>query len=542
VEELFDVGRFRQLVPLEKGRAALARAIDDQCPDFGATFRDVGLWEDAEEILAHYGAGWQLRNRQRLEAATRELGLFRIDEIIEEVESNGAALVAEERERIDRFIDERLNSTDQGNLADTALLLRHLRKRLAAELDSVQKRATAALPAAPDLSRFDRCYEQFVAAAEHKPARRRVFWWGLGSWGVGTVGLALLLRHLAALFRLPAESPLRVALLPPWAWLTAAGVVGLVLVTFLLWRMIRSTSAIRRFVGESRRARRGSLLQLLDDLSRGPDRSLLSFYGTRFTRACDIWVHRTLAAVLKHVDDRLDRLSRMLMALEQQVKAAHEQLRAGGVEQHADGSHSTAAVLVDAALRRSLVDPLELPRLYEERREPRERGAMVRHFCAVHRPFANWRSELPLADLEPLIDSCGELFESLDDVSVLLQPDLEQQARRRLRRFFRDFSQRLAFHIDFEGRLFADRDGLNRALAASLVVGQPVADIVEEELEAVAARAWEVVREPSKGNRMVLLKLVTGIGRDVIRWHEGPESGAATAEPATAGAAGDADE
>ncbi|MCA9664516.1 MAG: hypothetical protein KC503_02975, partial [Myxococcales bacterium] len=132
VEELFEVSRYAELVPLEKGDAALSRAIDSQCPDFSGAFRDVALLEDGESVLAHYDEPWRDQHRSSIEAASRELGLFRIDEIIEEVEVNGASLAAEERARLDAFIGDKLSRPSEGNVADVALSLRHLRKRLGA--------------------------------------------------------------------------------------------------------------------------------------------------------------------------------------------------------------------------------------------------------------------------------------------------------------------------------------------------------------------------------------------------------------------------
>jgi hypothetical protein len=531
LEELFDVGRFQGLVPLEKGQRALAQAIDTQCPSFTGEFRDLGLWEDTEEILAHYSNGWHQRNRRRLQAASRELELFRIDEVIEEVEANGAALVGEERERIDRFIDEQLGATDQGNVADTAILLRHLRKRLAAEVEAVQRRAVAPLPKPPDLSRYDRTFEQFERTAREKPQRRRMALWGLLAAALIAVGSAMLLRHVAGALNMRPDTFLHAALTPPWAWLTAAlgSVVGVF--AYVLVNVLRVTRDLRHFVGESKKNRKGELLRVLEQLSRGADNSLQAFYGTRFSRACDIWVHRTLRAVLKHVDDRLERVSQMLSVLEQQVKAVHGVQRELGVDLDAAGGDQTARVLQQAGmLRRSLVDPAELPRLAQQRRRPRELSALVQAYCAAEQPFARWRSELPLSRLGRLLEACAAFYPDLAAESVLLQPDLAQEATARLEQFLADFARRLDFHLDFSGRLFADDDDLDRSLWASVVTGQPAGDVVRAALSAQGAGDWSLLLDESPGNRVVLLRMTTGISGSAVRWHASPSPSPAPGE------------
>lgn len=521
VEPLFDIGRFHRLVPLEKGRSALARVIDTQCPDFAPTFRDVSLFEDTEEILGHYGEGWARDKRDRLRAATRELGMFRLDETIEEVESNGAQLVAAERERIDRFVDEKLGSADEGNVADAALLLRHLKKRLGAEVDAARERATAPLAKEPDLTRFDKEHERFVAVAREKPSRRRMLVWGALLWAVMTCALALLLRRLVPVLRLADDSTLATALSPPWAWLTATLTVGTGLAIFGSWRQWQAVRRVRQFVGEPSRQRRGQLEQTLAELSRGTNNSLLAFYGSRFTRACDIWVHRTLKAVLKHVEDRYRLLTDMLATFERQVQAARQRLRSAGVEEDKDGTQDTSRVLADdGALVRSLVDSRELPRLYEERRKPKQLAELVRRFCEREQPFAEWRRRLPLADLDALVAACRPFHESVSEQPVLLQPDLEEDAKRRLSAFVNDLAPRLDPHLDFTGQLYEDLDDVGRQLGRTVVFGAPVADLVEVILDDAAAGDWKHLVDRGADNRIVLLQLITGIAPQAIRWHD----------------------
>lgn len=525
LEELFDITRFQELVPLEKGNRLLAQAIDSQCPSFTGEFRDVGLFEDTEETLAHYSEAWYRRNRGRLEAATRELDLFRIDEIIEEVEANGAMLVATERDRIDRFIEQRLNSTDEGNVADTAVLLRHLRKRLAAEVDAVQRRATAQLAPEPDLKKFDRTNRAFVEAARQKPKRRRTVFWGLLVWVLISVGAALLLRHLVPLLGPAPDSVLRVVLTPPWAWLTTIGASGIGVAIYVLSKIVRRAREVRRFVGESRKNRRGELLSVLEELSRAGEGSLQSYYGSRFLRACDTWVHRTLKAVLKHVENRLERVSQMLTVLEHQVKTVQELRRHAGVEVVADRHQSSDGATLGESqgmLRRSLVDPAELTRLAAERREPRELAAAVRAYANTFLPFKRWRAVLPCARLADLLKNCETFYPKMVERSVLLQPDLSAEAKQRLARFMADFARRLDFHLDFAGWLHKDADDLNRSLSATVVVGQPVVEMVTEMIEEVSAGVWTILPDDSSGNRVVLLKMATGINPSAIRWHAAP--------------------
>jgi hypothetical protein len=518
LEDLFDVGRFRQLVPLEKGNRVLAQAIDSQCPGFAGEFRDVGLFEDTEETLAHYSEAWFRRNRGRLEAAIRELDLFRIDEIIEEVEANGATLVVEECARIDRFIDQHLNATEQGNVADTAVLLRHLRKRLAAEVESAQKRATAPLLPEPDLSRFDRTNDALLEAARHKPKRRHALFWGTLSWMLLVVGLALLLRELVPLLGLGEGSLLRAALTPPWAWLTAMGLAGIGVGVYVLSKFFRGAREIRRFVGDSRKNRRGELLVVLEDLSRGSEGSLQAYYGSRFLRACDTWVHRTLTAVLKHVDDRIARVSEMLAVLENQVKAIGEHERAGRRPDLGDRSPD-AGPPGGGALRRDLVDRGQVERLAKERRVPRELPEAVKLYCQRVAPYRAWQEELPCARLDQLLEQCETFYPDMVERSVLLQADLADGARRRLRQFFADFARRLDFQLDFLGWMFEDADGLDPTLSATVVAGQPVLDIVAQMIEQESAGTWTVLPDDSPGNRVVLLKMATGINPAAIRWH-----------------------
>ncbi len=510
LEELFDVSRYRRLVPLEKGQAALTRLIDDQCPSFQGVFRDVRLREESEEMLEHYGASWHARNRERLLAATREVGLFRIDEIIEEVEANGAVLVAEERERIDAFIDARLGAADEGTVADLAVSLRHLRKRLAAEVESVARRAGAPLAKAPDLQSYDRAYEELERAIRRKPRLRHLAIWGGLGWLVGTVGLALALRHLVPALGIAPGSTAAHALAPPWSWLSAAGAIGLLLAVYLTSHVLRAQSAIRVLVGSSRRARRGTVLELLERLSRGSDGSLQAFYGSRFLRACDIWVHRTLQAVLKHVDDRLERVSAMQTTIELQVQA----LRAESGDEAPE--HAEA---VEAGLTRALIGRGRIGGLCRDRRKPRELPAVVKEYCRRERPFERWRSVLPFADRDAIVAGCLPFFASLGETSVLEQPDLAEEARSRLAAFLAELGGRLDFPLDFAGRVFRDPDEADRSLGAALVVGRPVADLVRAALGEQAGR-WELLTEPAIGNRVVLCRLVTGIGAAAVRWHD----------------------
>jgi hypothetical protein len=511
LEELFDVGRYRRLVPLEKGQAALTRLIDDQCPSFQSVFRDVRSGEDSEEMLEHYGARWHARNRERLQAATRELGLFRIDEIIEEVEANGAILVAEERERIDAFIDERLGAADEGTVADLAVSLRHLRKRLAAEVESIARRASAPLARAPDLASYDRAYAELERALWSKPRLRHLAFWGALGWLCGTVGLALLLRHLPPALGMAPGSSGTIALSPPWSWLSAAGVVGLLLAGYLTASVWRAHSAIRLMVGSSQSARRGTLLALLERLSRGSDDSLHAFYSSRFLRACDIWVHRTLRAVLKHVDDRLERVSAMQTTIELQVQA----LRASSGDEAPVRERAGA----EEGLARTLVGRSRLPGLCRDRRKPRELPAVVKEYCRRERPFERWRSELPFSDRDAVVLGCLPFFASLAEASVLEQPDLAGEARARLAAFFSELGGRLDVPLDFAGRSFRDPDEADRSLGAALIVGRPVADLVREALGEQAGR-WELLTEEAVGNRVVLCRLVTGISAAAVRWHD----------------------
>lgn len=512
LEELFDVDRYRRLVPLEKGQAALTRLIDDQCPSFQNVFRDVRFGEGSEEMLEHYGARWHARNRERLQAATRELGLFRIDEIIEEVEANGAILVAEERERIDAFIDARLGAADEGTVADLAVSLRHLRKRLAAEVESIARRASAPLARAPDLASYDRAYDELERALWRKPRLRHLVVWGVLGWLCGTVGLALLLRHLPPALGMAPGSSGASALSPPWSWLSAAGVVGLLLASYLTATLWRAHSAIRLTVGSSRRARQGTLLTLLERLSRGSDDSLHAFYGSRFLRACDIWVHRTLQAVLKHVDDRLERVSAMQTTIELQVQG----LRAAVGDEPPERDRAEA----EAGLSRTLVARSRLAALCRDRRKPRELPAVVKEYCRRERPFGRWRSELPFSDRDAIVLGCLPFFASLAEASVLEQPDLAGEARARLAAFLSELGGRLDFPLDFAGRSFRDPDEPDRSLGAALIVGRPVADLVREALGEQAGR-WELLCEEAVGNRVVLCRLVTGISAAAVRWHDG---------------------
>jgi hypothetical protein len=535
VETLFDVGRYRALVPLEKGRRRLAQVIDTQCPDFAPAFRDHRLLEDGEELLSHYSEAWARDKRERLRRASRELSLFRLDETIEEVEANGATLVAEETERIDHFVDEKLAERSEGNVADAALLLRHLRKRLAAEVESAQQRATEPLAQAPDLGRFDRGYEQLVTTAEAKPRRRRLLVFGALLATICGCTLALLLRHLVPLFGLEPGSFGHTALTPNWAWLSAALISTAGVALFAYVRLRAATRQLRRLVGEPRHQRRGELLRTLGALSRGADNSLLAFHGSRFQRACDIWVHRTLRAVLAHVERRYQRLTDMLAAFEQQVHAAEGRLRAAGLHVEAGGEHDTSRVLIDdQALTRCLIDPAELSALYQRWRRPRQLPELVQRLCEQLQPFTRWRRELPLADLEALVEACRPFHQGLAELPLLEQPELAEQARERLRRFFADLARRLDFHLDFRAGLFRDDDDVSRGLSHALVVDRPVAEQVRELLETSAsgdaggvssgASGWEPLVDEGSGNRVVLLKLVTGIAADAIDWHRGAEA------------------
>ena len=520
VEELFDISRYRELVPLEKGDAALSSVIDSQCPDFSAAFREVSFFEDPDETLGHYSQSWFQRNRKRLEGAIRELGLFRTDEVIEEVEVNGAALVAEECARIDRFIDEKLEKPAEGNVADISLSLRHLRKRLTAEEEAVERRATAPLKRPPDLRRFDRAYRDFGKAVAEKPRRRRLLTWGVVATAVSAICLALLLRHLVKVLGLGPESTLRLLLEPPWAWLSAAAIAAAVIAVMLLLRVWRTATDIRRWVGHEER--KGEMLEILENLSRGENNSLHAYYGSRFRRACDLWVHRTLLAVGKHVDDRLARISELLTTLELQVKQCKQLQRASGVRYTPDGELRTEAVLVDkSALRRSLVDPEELPRLAEERRKPEEIADVAVAFCREVEPFMRWAERLPFGDLEEVIETCEGYFPSLSAESVLLQTDLQDAAARRLKAFFDDYGRRLDFHLDFAGRMFVDADDLDRSLAQVVVGGAPVVDLVERGLEEAKGGDWQTLALDEVGNRVHLLRLVSGIAEAAIQWHVG---------------------
>jgi hypothetical protein len=444
------------------------------------------------------------------------------------VEANGAMLVASERDRIDRFIEQRLTSTDEGNVADTAVLLRHLRKRLAAEVEAVQRRATAELAPEPDLKRFDRANSAFLEAARTKPRRRQAVFWGMLLWVMLSVGAALLLRHLVPMLGPAPDSLLRVMLTPPWAWLTAIGASGIGVAVYVLSKIVRGAREVRRFVGESRKNRRGELLSVLEDLSRAGDGSLRSYYGSRFLRACDTWVHRTLKAVLKHVENRLERVSQMLTVLEHQVKTVQELRRHAGVEVDAVQHRPVEAAMPgerDGMLRRSLVDPAELTRLAAERREPRDLAAAVRAYANRYVPFGRWRTVLPCARLEELLKNCETFYPNMVERSVLLQPDLSAEAKQRLETFFADFARRLDFHLDFAGWLHRDADDLDRSLSATVVVGQPVVEMVTEMIEQVSAGVWAVLPDDSAGNRVVLLKMATGINPSAIRWHAAPAAG-----------------
>lgn len=522
--ELLDLRRYRELIPLEKGDRALDAVIESQCPSFDGAFRGVRLLEDGEETLAHYSAAWHRDCRRKLEAADRELGLFRVDEVIEEVEVNGAALLAEERERVDAFVDTKLADPAEGSVADAVGALTHLRKRLEAERAALREAATAPLAAAPDLARFDRAYEQCAAAVAAKPRRQRLLIWGALAWAVATVTVALALRKLAAPLGALPGSGLYQALHPPWAWLTAAAGSGVLIGALLCARLIAATKTIRRFVGH--RERRGELLELLESLSRGPNGSLRAYYGSRFRRACDIWVYRTLLAALKHVADRLRRLEELQLLLEAHAEhARHELLVLAGP---ADGHFA------DGILHRSLVAADALPRVARERRIPRETADLVAAYCRAERPLARWKEALPLADLEAVLRSAEPFHRELLQTSVLLQPDLAPAARTRLRRFLGDFGQRLDYPLDFAGALFRDADDVERALGAAVVTGKPVAELVRGALEDAGAGRWQVHAVDEPGHRVLLLKLVTGIARAAIRWPDAPARGGASGAPSGA--------
>ncbi len=523
VAELFDVGRYRALVPLEQGQRALDQVIDSQCPDFASAFRDVGLFEDARPILGHYDPAWHRTQRRRIEAAERELSLFRIEEVIDEVEVNGVALAEEERARIDRFIDGRLADPAEGNLADAALTLGHLRKRLAAERAALADAATAPLARSPSLDRFDRAYRDGLChAAAAKPRRSRLVLWGLLAWCVGTVASALLLRHLVPLLGLAPDSGLRAVLTPPWAWGTAAAATAVLLATTLLLRLYQTTAEIRRWVGH--RGRHGELRVILEDLSRGPASSLAAFYGSRFRRACDIWVYRTLLSVLKHIDDRLARLTEMLRVLDEQQREARRLQRQLGASL-APGDERSSGPL----LRRPMVGPELLSGVAQTRREPRELEAVAAAFCREVHPFDRWTEAMPLADLEALVRACERFYGDVAETSALLQPDLAPDARQRLGRFIVELGGRLDFHLDFAGQLFQDGDDIDRSLAEVVVVGDEAAELVAEHLARAGAEQWQLLDSGERpANRVCLLKLVTGIAPEAIRWHRRDEASGGT--------------
>ena len=409
---------------------------------------------------------------------------------------------------MDAFVDEKLADPAEGSVADAALALRHLRKRLAAERETLRAAATAPLAAAPDLARVDRAYEECAVKVSTKPRKRRLLLWGAVAWAVATVTAALALRKLAAPLGAMPGTGLYQTLHPPWAWLTAAAASGLLLAALLGARLLSVTKAIRRFVGH--RERRGSLRELLDALSRGPDASLRSYYGSRFRRACDIWVYRTLLAAHKHVEDRLRRLEELQVLLEAHAEHARRELLA--VEAPGDMRFA------DGILRRSLVTAQQLPRLARQRRRPRETADLVAAYCRAERPFARWKEALPLTDLDAVIAAAEPFHAEVLRESILVQPDLSPAALARLRRFFCDFGQRLDFPLDFAGALFCDEDDVERALGAEVIAGAPVAELVRHELDAAGAGAWRLRAVDGPGHRVLLLKLVTGIARAAIRW------------------------
>ncbi|MCC6747868.1 MAG: hypothetical protein IT371_09440 [Deltaproteobacteria bacterium] len=525
VEELARPARYRELVPLEQGRKRLDAVIETQCPDFAAAFRDVGLLEDTEELLAHYGEEWFSRQRERLFRAERELGLFRLEEVIEEVEANGVALVREERARIDRFVEERLARPAQGNVADAALSLRHLRKRLAAEEETLARRAQAPLGEAPKLDRFEERYRACAAACRKKPRRRHLVVWGLAAWGVATVCLAPLLHRVAELLALGADSRLRGWLTPPNAWGTGAALAGLGVLVYLGGRVLDATRTIRGLVGHS--GKKGSLERLLQELSRGAEGSLLGYYGSRLERACDIWVHRTLVAVLKHVEDRLARLEECLAGIDVQLLSLRAAQQASGVVFDREAGEDPAGVLADRSLLRvSLLPGAELARLAATQRKPTDLPELAGEYWRTRRPLEGWESQLPFSDERGLVASCAGYYPTLLEGRLLDQPELVERARARLERFFTEVGARLDFQVDFAGRVFLDPDETRQGLATRLVVGAKELATLLPRFSAEERGGWETVATDGVRERVVLLKLVTGIAAPAIRWHAAPESGA----------------
>ena len=171
----------------------------------------------------------------------------------------------------------------------------------------------------------------------------------------------------------------------------------------------------------------------------------------------------------------------------------------------------------------------------------------MQRLCDQLQPFTRWRRELPLADLEALVEACRPFHQGLAELPLLEQPELVDQARERLRRFFADLARRLDFHLDFRAGLFRDDDDVSRGLSHALVVDRPVAEQVRELLETSAggeaggassgASGWEPLIDEGSGNRVVLLKLVKGIAAEAIDWHRGAASQAeGDAEPEGEGA------
>ncbi|MCA9667428.1 MAG: hypothetical protein KC503_17635, partial [Myxococcales bacterium] len=182
-----------------------------------------------------------------------------------------------------------------------------------------------------------------------------------------------------------------------------------------------------------------------------------------------------------------------------------------------------------ATLRRRLLRAEVLDELAERRRKPRDLEDVVKHYFREQEPFggfvgADVAAQLPFADLDALVDDCAAYYEHVHGESALLAHDLEDEARAALARFCGDFGARLDFHLDFAGRVFEDEDDLDRALASVCVCGAPVRDVVGAALSARDGGRWELRPTDEVGNRVHLLKLVSGISPAAIRWHIGRTS------------------